>query len=215
MLVLVPEQRGQRLDAGGQARVGGLHLPAQPRDQMHGRVQGVFVDQVAIVADKGQDAVQAPGFEHSTCLPGANQLQDLYTLFSQVFACPGCDVSNNEAVAHGLDGALDGSDPAGALGGHIEVVGDGARCHLEDVVRRALVQEDAAEGWQEGPWRAAFKAPVDVVGHEQQHAQLLEGDELHVALLALPHLQPLQQRLGVHVSHHLGDVSADVECSRT
>lgn len=74
----MPEQRGQRLDAGRQAGVGGLHLPAEPRDKMHGRVQGVFVDQVAIVADEGQDAVQAPGFEHSTCLPGTNQFQDLW-----------------------------------------------------------------------------------------------------------------------------------------
>lgn len=46
-----------------------------------------------------------------------------------------------------------------------------------------------------------LKAAVHVVGHEQEHAELLESDELHVALVALPHLQPLQQRVRVHVRH--------------
>lgn len=37
-----------------------------------------------------------------------------------------------------------------------------------------------------------FKAAVHVVRHEQQHAKLLQGDELHVPLVALAHVEPLQ-----------------------
>ena len=43
--------------------------------------------------------------------------------------------------------------------------------------------------------------PVHVVRHEEQHAELLQRDQLHVALVARPHLEPLQQRLGVHLGH--------------
>lgn len=46
-----------------------------------------------------------------------------------------------------------------------------------------------------------LEAAVDVVRHEQQHAELLQSDELHVALIALTHLQPLQQGVWVHVRH--------------
>lgn len=46
-----------------------------------------------------------------------------------------------------------------------------------------------------------LEAAVHVVGHEQQHAELLQSDELHVALVALTHLQPLQQGVRVHVGH--------------
>lgn len=35
-----------------------------------------------------------------------------------------------------------------------------------------------------------FKAPIDIVRHEQKHAELFKGDELHVALVALPRQQP-------------------------
>lgn len=48
-----------------------------------------------------------------------------------------------------------------------------------------------------------FEAPVDIIGHEEQHAELLQGDELHVSLFALTHLQPFQQRLRIYVRHHL------------
>lgn len=46
-----------------------------------------------------------------------------------------------------------------------------------------------------------FEAAVDVVWHKQQHAELLQGNELHIPLIALSHLQPLQQCVRVHVRH--------------
>lgn len=46
-----------------------------------------------------------------------------------------------------------------------------------------------------------LEAAVDVVRHEQQHAELLQSDELHVPLITLTHLQPLQQGVGVHIRH--------------
>ncbi len=46
-----------------------------------------------------------------------------------------------------------------------------------------------------------FEAAVNVVWHEQQHAELLQGDELHIPLITLSHLQPLQQCVRVHVRH--------------
>jgi len=46
-----------------------------------------------------------------------------------------------------------------------------------------------------------FKAAVDIVGHEEQHAELFQGNELHVPLIALAHAQPLEQGLRVHLGH--------------
>lgn len=46
-----------------------------------------------------------------------------------------------------------------------------------------------------------FEAAVDIVWHKQQHAELLQGNELHIPLIALSHLQPLQQCVRVHVRH--------------
>lgn len=46
-----------------------------------------------------------------------------------------------------------------------------------------------------------LKAAVHIVRHEQQHAELLQGNELHVTLIALAHLQPLKQGVRVHICH--------------
>lgn len=46
-----------------------------------------------------------------------------------------------------------------------------------------------------------FEAAVNIVWHKQQHAELLQGNELHIPLIALSHLQPLQQCVRVHVRH--------------
>ena len=73
-----------------------------------------------------------------------------------------------------------------------------------------LVQKYPAEGRQEGPRRAALEAPVHVVRHEEQHAELLQRDQLHVALVPGPHLEPLQEGLGVHLRH--GGGSWKQEC---
>ena len=58
-----------------------------------------------------------------------------------------------QAVTEGLDGSVNTHDPAGALGRHVQVVGDGPRRHLQHVVRGALVQEDLTQRRQEGPRR--------------------------------------------------------------
>ena len=70
-----------------------------------------------------------------------------------------------------------------------------------NLVRRLLVEEDPAERRQEGPRRTALEAPVHVVRHEEQHAELLQGDQLHVALVPGPHLEPLQEGLGINLGH--------------
>ena len=64
-----------------------------------------------------------------------------------------------------------------------------------------LVQEDPAERREKGPGWAALEAPVHVVRHEEQHAELLQRDELHVTLIPGPHLEPLQEGLGVDLRH--------------
>ena len=69
------------------------------------------------------------------------------------------------------------------------------------LVRRLLVEEDPAERRQEGPRRTALEAPVYVVRHEEQHAELLQRDQLHVALVPGPHLEPLQEGLGINLGH--------------
>ena len=69
------------------------------------------------------------------------------------------------------------------------------------VTRGLFIEENSAERRKECPRRTTFEAAVDIVRHEQQHAKLLQGDQLHVALVPLPHLQPLEQRLWVDVRH--------------
>ena len=58
---------------------------------------------------------------------------------------------HHQPVAEGLDGSVHAHDAAGALGRHVQVVGDGARRHLQHVVRGALVQEDLTQRRQERP----------------------------------------------------------------
>ena len=61
-------------------------------------------------------------------------MSDLDALLGQILGSPVGDVSNDEPVTHGLDGAVDGHDASGALGGNVQVVGDGASGHLEDLI---------------------------------------------------------------------------------
>lgn len=46
-----------------------------------------------------------------------------------------------------------------------------------------------------------FKTTIDIIGHEEKHAQLLQGDELHIPLITQAAAQPLQKSLRVWVSH--------------
>ena len=110
-------------------------------------------------------------------------------------------LDDEQAVADGAQGAVDGDDAARALLADVEVVGDGARGRLEHAVRGQLVQEELAEGGQEGAGRVRLEAAVDVVGEEEDGAELLEGEEGHVAVACL---QPFQERLRVDVGHSLG-----------
>lgn len=83
LVVFMFEEAGQGLDAGLQRRVLRLHLAAESGHDGHGRVQSVFVDEVAAVSDETQHAVQTAGLEHSTGLPGTDQLQHLNTTQTQ------------------------------------------------------------------------------------------------------------------------------------
>ena len=53
------------------------YLGAEARNDDHGRVQRVLVDERAGVADERQHALQSAGFEHGAGLARANQLQHL------------------------------------------------------------------------------------------------------------------------------------------
>lgn len=150
----------------------------------------------------------------------------LDTLLSQVSAGPVVELHHHQPVAQRLDGPVHAHNPPGALGGHIQVVGDGSSCDLQHVIRSALIQKNLTERWEERPRRtpaggggqrqsgssppdptppktedSRLKAAIHVVRHEQQHAELLQSDELHVPLIALTHLQPLQQGVWVHIRH--------------
>ena len=59
-----------------------------------------------------------------------------------------------------------------------------------------------------------FEASVYIIGHEQEHAELFQGDELHVPLVAAAHLQPFQERLRIHVRHADGG-AAETSTSST
>ena len=74
----------------------------------------------------------------------------LDTLLCQVPAGPVVELHHHQTVAEGLDGTVHPHDPAGALGRHVQVVGDGPGRHLQHVVRGALVQEDLTQRWEEG-----------------------------------------------------------------
>ena len=151
----------------------------------------------------------------------------LDTLLGEISAGPVVELHHHQPVAQRLDGPVHSHNPPGALGRHVQVVGDSSGCDLQHVIWSALVQEDLTERRQERPRRtpgtgerrsvhqsltsrlrssfgiiySRLEAAVDVVRHEQQHAELLQSDELHVALIALTHLQPLQQGVWVHVRH--------------
>lgn len=243
---LMPEQGWERFHTWCQAWISRLHLATQARHKVHGRVESVFMHQVAIVPNEGQHTVEASCLEHCASLSSTHKLQNLqqgkkhqlwshrtlhisqnllihtsvdndwetndtYTmihktykgvtkkkyaplppiplyakllmascvcwklliipectnwqhkwgqfyldaLLGQVLAGAGGDIGHHQTVAHGFDGALDCGDAAGAFCWHIQVVGDGAGRHLQDIIWRTLVQEDATQGRQEGPWRAA------------------------------------------------------------
>jgi len=78
MAVLVLEEGGERLDAGRQGEVVGLHLGAEARHHRHGGVQRVLVRAAAVIAEEQQHAVQATRLEHGTSLSGTYQLQYLH-----------------------------------------------------------------------------------------------------------------------------------------
>lgn len=46
-----------------------------------------------------------------------------------------------------------------------------------------------------------FKAAIDIIRHKQQHAELFQGNKLHVPLIPLSHLQPFQQCIWIYISH--------------
>ena len=59
----------------------------------------------------------------------------LDALLGEVLGSPRSDdVGDDEAVAHGLDGALDGDDAPGAFGRHVEIVGDRPRGYLQNLL---------------------------------------------------------------------------------
>ena len=60
----------------------------------------------------------------------------LDTLLGQILACSGLHFNDDESIAKRLYGAFDGDDASRAFGRDIKVVSDGARRHLQHVVRR-------------------------------------------------------------------------------
>lgn len=46
-----------------------------------------------------------------------------------------------------------------------------------------------------------FKASVNIIWHQQQHTELLKGNELHISLISLANLQPFKQCLRIHICH--------------
>ncbi len=46
-----------------------------------------------------------------------------------------------------------------------------------------------------------FETSIHVVWHQQQHTELLQGDQLHVPLITLAHLKPFQQSFWIHLRH--------------
>lgn len=110
-------------------------------------------------------------------------------------------ISDNQPIADGLDSPIHGYDAAGALGGHIQVVGDGAGSHLEHIVGGTLVEENPAESWQECAGRTTLETAIYIVGHEKHHAKLFQGNELHIALFSSAHAQPFQQSFWIDNFH--------------
>ena len=105
------------------------------------------MNQSPVVPNEGEHVRQPASLEHRPGLARAHQLQDLDALLGQVLGHPGAsDVGHDEPVAHGLDGAVDGHDAAGALGAHVQVEGDGAGGGLEDLETILVDKKNESHG---------------------------------------------------------------------
>lgn len=65
------------------------------------------------------------------------------------------DISHDEPGADGLKSAVLCCDATRAFGGHVQVVSNGPRRHLQHVVGGALVREDVAQSGEERARRTA------------------------------------------------------------
>lgn len=46
-----------------------------------------------------------------------------------------------------------------------------------------------------------FKTTVYIIRHKQKHAELFQGDELHVPLISETAAQPLEKSFGIWIGH--------------
>lgn len=97
---------------------------------------------------------------------------------TQILARSVRHLSSSQSGANSLDGSVDLSYATSALVRHVQIVRDRASSHFEHVVRCRLVDEYLAESRNECSRRTRLEAAVDVVGHQEQHAQLFQCHEL-------------------------------------
>lgn len=82
----------------------------------------------------------------------------LYTLLCQISAGARRHLGDHQPIADGLDCAVHSYDAPSALCTHVQVVRDGASCHLQYVVWRTFVQEDLTQRRQKRTWWTAGKS---------------------------------------------------------
>lgn len=46
-----------------------------------------------------------------------------------------------------------------------------------------------------------FKTPVDIIRHKKKHAELFQGNELHVPLISKTAAQPLKKSFRIWIGH--------------
>ena len=87
VVVLIGQKAAQALNALPQALLMGFHFGTEPGHHGHGGVQGVLVDQAAVVPNEPEDTGEATGLKDGAGLAGTNQFKNFDTLFREVFGC--------------------------------------------------------------------------------------------------------------------------------
>lgn len=74
----------------------------------------------------------------------------LHALLCKVFTGTRLHVSGLHPTNNGLQSSINGCDSPRTVDRDVQIVGEGSRRHLQDVVWRLSIHEDLAESWDEG-----------------------------------------------------------------